>query len=769
MSKDDFDHLTIMRVRTGPSQGDSTERQMLDAINDTGGFRTRIMIHPDGSQTRMKTKCGMPEFITDEVVQDEETCTLKLDNGVVDLLSASFLGTIAGDQDDGILYRTNYVSQHIAASEAETIAGPTDGAIHPPEAIGASPDDALAAASFKYLGDYPFGTSAYDKKRKSVLCPPSIFTGKMRQYMQALYGRHDQAEILRLPDATPLDGPCIYFDSTKTFGDESDPMGAAVKFDTNCGIYTDPVTCKHYLISVAGEVTKIYRMLATTCAEKLRKKLKDVAVPLGTKVRIETYILSQSRPDTNPDQIVTLESPNLPHFQMGYGWHFNYNGSACDMVVTEYVYPGENVSTHYRLNFTFFAESGYWTLTPVVVEGPTTWKNYRHQHVIAYPHWSYTGLQKFGVNSSVQPHGDAPFYAFYVRSSFDDLSTGGLSLAMGSELRVSRYSAVESVVPRGADRTPAYMNPGTLYVFGSDAADYRTWGQHYRNTYTIVCGDASVSVKDEVFTKNCAVHGSATADWTWGDTGGFYTGTSEAPAYYSVPTGQGVPENCTYGTIYDYWEGTVTVCAQVEGQSNAGPYEQATGYVDRANLLGYSMLNTPSSTWTDEAFTSAENYSAKLIVTVPFDDAEALYMLAAQEHSALETGHARAMSGGSFFRSHAVRPYFNGPWTIIAADARLGAWGAGAYSEGAVTFADRVASYAPQNTYYMVGNYGTKPSVSVPTPAAFYDPTDEIVPVVVSHKSSAVGVAAHSDDFGIDEGMTTVDLDGKPFTFVGWA
>jgi len=65
MSTKDFDHLTIMRTRTGPGQGDATERQMLDAISDTGSFRTRAMIHPDGSQTRMKTKGGMPEFITD--------------------------------------------------------------------------------------------------------------------------------------------------------------------------------------------------------------------------------------------------------------------------------------------------------------------------------------------------------------------------------------------------------------------------------------------------------------------------------------------------------------------------------------------------------------------------------------------------------------------------------------------------------------------------------------------------------------------------------
>ena len=72
MSKDDFDHLTIRRTRYGTPQGDAVERTMLDAINDTGSFRTRIRQNADGSTTRMKTKGGMPEFVTDEAPEKAE-------------------------------------------------------------------------------------------------------------------------------------------------------------------------------------------------------------------------------------------------------------------------------------------------------------------------------------------------------------------------------------------------------------------------------------------------------------------------------------------------------------------------------------------------------------------------------------------------------------------------------------------------------------------------------------------------------------------------
>lgn len=764
MSKDGFDHKTIMRVRTGPNQGDATERQMLDAIDDTGNFRTRLMLHPDGSTTRMKTKAGMPEFITDEVPPvEDETCTLKLDNGVVDLLSASFLGTTAGDHDDGILHRTSYVSQHIAASVADPATGPVDGTIHPPKFVGVSPDDNLAAASFKYLGEYPFGASAYDKKRMSVLCSPSIFTGKMRQYMQALYGRHDHAEILRLPDAPSMNGPSIYFDATKKFGDESNPTGAAVRFDTNCGIFTDQETCKHYLISVAGSTTTIYRMLATTCAEKLRKKLLDPAITLGTKIRVETYILSQSRPDTTPAQITTLSSPDLPQFSMGYGWHFNASGTACDMVVTDYFGYGENRSTHYRLSFAFDRSTGFWTLTPSVVEGPTDWKNYRHQHVIAYPSWDYAGLVKFGANSAVQPYGNAPFYAFYTNVGFSDTATGSLSATMNSELKVCRYSASTSTTPKGATRTPAYMNPGSLFVFGSDPCDYRRWEAHSTTNYVISCGDTQITARDEVVTKHINTHSGATM--VWDSPGGYYSGDLESPLNYSVPNGDGVPDNCTKGWITDPYEGALYVCGQVETQQNAGPYDQVTGYVPNARFLGYGGMAI--STWSTESLTSLENHNAVFIIVVPFDDAEALYMFSSQRHFATSNGWAQDHTGGTFFNNcHATRPYVGGPWTQIAGAGTLGSPN---WSAAGTQIIDRDDTTAADNTYRIVGNYGTKTSVSIPSAGAFFNVTYDVIPVVVSHKSSALGIAAHSDDFGVNEGMPTVTLTGKPFTFVGWA
>lgn len=54
----------VFPTRHGTAQGGSTERQMLDSTQGAAGIRTKIRMNPDGSQTRLRTRAGMPEFVT---------------------------------------------------------------------------------------------------------------------------------------------------------------------------------------------------------------------------------------------------------------------------------------------------------------------------------------------------------------------------------------------------------------------------------------------------------------------------------------------------------------------------------------------------------------------------------------------------------------------------------------------------------------------------------------------------------------------------------
>lgn len=64
----------LFPTRTGPAIGASKERGMLDNIGGSDSFRTQLWIQPAGSTTRLKTKNGMPEFITEPGGTDVKPC-----------------------------------------------------------------------------------------------------------------------------------------------------------------------------------------------------------------------------------------------------------------------------------------------------------------------------------------------------------------------------------------------------------------------------------------------------------------------------------------------------------------------------------------------------------------------------------------------------------------------------------------------------------------------------------------------------------------------
>ena len=56
----------VWPVRTGTPSGTANERQMLDAIGGSSGFRTRYRTRGDGSTVMLRTKDGMPQFSTND-------------------------------------------------------------------------------------------------------------------------------------------------------------------------------------------------------------------------------------------------------------------------------------------------------------------------------------------------------------------------------------------------------------------------------------------------------------------------------------------------------------------------------------------------------------------------------------------------------------------------------------------------------------------------------------------------------------------------------
>lgn len=74
MAPDKDDPFTVFPVRTGDAQGKSTENRWLWSLGQdrVDSCATRIQNNPDGSVTRLKTRGGHPEFVTESPEPEEE-------------------------------------------------------------------------------------------------------------------------------------------------------------------------------------------------------------------------------------------------------------------------------------------------------------------------------------------------------------------------------------------------------------------------------------------------------------------------------------------------------------------------------------------------------------------------------------------------------------------------------------------------------------------------------------------------------------------------
>ena len=288
MSSKDFDHLTIMRIRTGPNQGDATERQMLDAINSTGSFRTRLMLHPDGSQTRMKTKGGMPEFITDEVqtATEETELTVYMESGQLEYTwpgegnpTASYAAqwhflNIATDGE--YLGYIKYDAAHIGNQKNNPALSEGQNSL----AVGYPPktDPAKDTASREaYAG------ATVSKKMIMSMFPASVYSGKMRSFMQALYGAKESKNN---PLGLKVAGSSIVLTYTRT--DVELTLGLWVH--NSPGIFTAVDTngdTSYWLLSVTATQLTAYPIKQDDAGKELLKIYNSSAVT--DRAKLEPY------------------------------------------------------------------------------------------------------------------------------------------------------------------------------------------------------------------------------------------------------------------------------------------------------------------------------------------------------------------------------------------------------------------------------------------------------------------------------------------------
>lgn len=352
------------------------------------------------------------------------------------------------------------------------------------------------------------------KKIVAALVPPSVFTGRCRLYVQALYGRPlyeaERLDIagngLNAGDSSYIPGlgpnvgnniapsltlsPFTRPDDTRVYAD--------VELTTSSGVYFDKSTGDHWLMCVPAAMVsrvEIYPLRASANIEPLRKFLKETSTALNVKDKayLEAFVLSRCLPDVAHMQTAGAIT-TTGTWSMGYGWHWNWSGTKADMVVTvpfeqSVVYTthyNAMESSHYRLTLEPSRDStgaiAGWICAFEVLVSSQRWALPRGAWCIAEPDWSNMLLNKATPDPTIIfEYPETPFYAFYIGDV--------LNLCTASAVKVLTPDPVRSSSPDGfAGPVPFSFVAGILPYGGSGVCeDWNPGPDHYE--VTITCGD----------------------------------------------------------------------------------------------------------------------------------------------------------------------------------------------------------------------------------------------------------------------------------------
>jgi len=567
--------------------------------------------------------------------------TLLMDSGVVDIVSivpwevpTNYLPRQLHEAGSAISYNAPFVVPQGATNfwrlkPGNKNDGQFSGNLKTPSGPfkGRVPKDGVNAASFSprsiendanmpptWEPDPEDGTIV-EKKLMATSCPPSMFTGKCRLYVQALYGKHlnkdttdGAGNVIRGGDQIPmgiylapsLGMPYLKLKPYRAKGDET--VYADVDLYTGSGVHLDEQTGVHWLLNPFVGVMAAYPLVPSQQAKVLRKYLIPAEHPelsADDREHLEAYILSTCAPDVKNVQFVSI--PEVPTYSMGYSWHWNWSGTCADIVHNETIYIGFEGgfdrygmrSTHRRLTATLSTSNGVstWSAGVAVVSGPSDWAGNRIFWSVCEPHWGAKAIIPTLPAYSSYREGSATFYAFYLRDDLQ-LCTVTISKVSGASHRKRSDDAFAGA---------AFGSPAAQATIGMRDGwfeEYYEQPDSYEATFT--CGAKTVSgiksVYTEVFDRTEVTNKTAgPIDMVPNAYGGVFYGTATIPVGY--------PDEGTSFTYQCFGGGPRPDLQHTDSQSYSGP------------MINFDYIQSHHSTRTQGSAT----------VIVPMYDAEAVF------------------------------------------------------------------------------------------------------------------------------------------------
>lgn len=191
-----------------------------------------------------------------------------------------------------------------------------------------------------------YGDRTLLKKLVAAIFPPSLFSGKMRLFMQAKYGALAEKDYSPFTvDIFGLSGVLYYIDRS----------GNSLQFGlwahASPGIYTSPEG-NYWLINFrsggTGEfVATAYPLKLAAEAAGLRKKVQAPDSSELERTQCEAYILAGADIDLSAGQVIGTVT-GADGFALSYGWKFSRSGSKASIVLIQAFDNGSGYDKYYK-------------------------------------------------------------------------------------------------------------------------------------------------------------------------------------------------------------------------------------------------------------------------------------------------------------------------------------------------------------------------------------------------------------------------------------
>jgi len=347
----DDKYSNILPQRTGSATGGANERQMLR--NSSESFRTRFRLHADGSTTMLRTKDGMPEFTNTpaQEIQEETEQQLYMETGQLQwtwpgeenptrFTQATWRLVDVGATGDW-RGNANIADVTTFGEQVEPQPTPIGGVLVdsiPSVAVGYKPtNDPTIQASNEAL----YGSALVMKKMVCAFFPPTLFSGKMRLFMQAQYGA--PLKSTGFDYTVDISGSSAVLTYAPTLFPELPSMRIGFWSHLTTGMYSAE-DYRYYIVEIQqARGLSLVQVLVTPLTPSsegsvARELLLDSpSLTDADKRKAEAYILSTLRIETDKRTLVGEYDPGYcgdgtPGGTLAYGWKFNRDGTEASIV-----------------------------------------------------------------------------------------------------------------------------------------------------------------------------------------------------------------------------------------------------------------------------------------------------------------------------------------------------------------------------------------------------------------------------------------------------